>query len=130
MQRVQKELSQWKDELTAVQWTESLKSLATFTCSVVPNPPQALLKYPLGYDDSHQACRDRFSEELAGAANEYHEDRWAQAANLFRQSGADIGSLTDLTVAALSGKSKSFMDASETMAQISKLEEAAFRLLL
>ncbi len=130
MRRVQKEISQWKDELSTIQWMESLKSLATFTCSVVPNPPQALLKYPLGYIDPHQACRDRFSEELATAANEYHEDSWAQAADLFRESGKAIGNLTDLTVAALSGKKGAFTNASEIMVQVAKLEEAAFKMFV
>ena len=129
MRRVQKEISQWRDELSDPDWMESLRSLATFTCSKVPNPPQALLPYPLGYDDPHQACRDRFAAELADAAETYKMEGWLQAADLFRQSGECIGRLTDLTVSALKGNKDAFTGAAEEMRQTTNLEEAAFKLL-
>ena len=130
MHRVQNEIGHWRDELSDPAWMESLRSLATFTCSKVPNPPQALLPYPLGYEDPHQACRDRFAVELADAARTYHMDNWLQAADLFKRSGEHIGLITDLTVAALKGNKDAFAATAGEMHQVADLEEAAFRLLL
>lgn len=130
MRKLQKEISGWAEELDASAWKESMLSLVTFTCSVVPNLPQSLMPFPLGYTDPHQACRDRFAIELADAAKKYHEPVWAQAADLFRMSGEKIGSLTDLAVATLSGKKSLFDEASGLMAQIAYLEEAAFKMLV
>jgi len=129
MRKLQKEIGGWSEELDASGWKESLKSLVTFTCSVVPNLPQALLPFPLGYTDAHQACRDRFAIELADAAKEYQKPDWEQAADLFRKSGETIGKLTELAVTALSGNKCAFENASEIMGQIVELEEAAFKLL-
>ena len=129
MKKAQKEMAQWSEELEDSAWIESLKSLATFTCSVVPNLPQSLLPFPLGYSDPHQACRDRFSAELADAAIEYHEPNWAQSADLFKKSGENIGKLTELAVEALSGNKLAFKNTPQIMAKIMELEEAAFRLL-
>ena len=128
MRKAQKEISKWVDVLEPSAWEECLRSLATFTCSVVPNLPQALLPFPLGYEDPHQACRDRFAKELASAAEEYGEKNWARSAQLFRKSGEQIGRLTDLAVAALSGDQKAFQGASEVMGQIADFEEEAFKL--
>jgi len=129
LRKAQQEISGWQGELSQSQWTESLRSLATFTCSVVPNLPQALLPFSLGYDDPHQACRDRFAGELAAAAIEFGEARWSQAAECFRKSGENISRLTEMTVAALTGKND-FHGASDIMADILTMEEQAFQLLL
>ena len=129
MKKAQKEISVWVDELDIQAWEESLRSLATFTCSVVPNLPQALLPYPLGYEDPHHACRDRFAKELTSASETYHEKTWAKAANLFQESGVQIGRLTELACMALSGKPDAFRDASEIMKQIITFEEEAFKIL-
>jgi hypothetical protein len=130
MRKLQKEIAGWPNELDDAAWKESMHSLVTFTSSVVPNLPQSMLPFPLGYTDPHQACRDRFADELAGAAKEYHEPGWAQAADLFRKSGEKIGRLTDLSVAALSGKKGLFDEASGITGQIADFEEAAFKLLV
>lgn len=130
MKKAQKEISGWVDELEPYAWEESLRSLATFTCSVVPNLPQTLMPYPLGYEDPHHACRDRFAKELAAAAETYHENTWVQAAALFQKSGLQIGRLTELACMALSGKPEVFRDASEIMKQIITFEEEAFQLLV
>lgn len=129
MRKLQKEINGWSEELDASAWKESMLSLVTFTCSVVPNLPQALMPFQLNYTDPHQACRDRFAIELAEAVKEYREPVWAKAADLFRKSGEKIGSLTDLAVAALSDKKNLFEEASGLMAQIADLEEAAFKML-
>lgn len=129
MRRVQTEMGHWHDELGDPAWMESLRSLATFTCSKVPNPPQALLRYPLGYEDPHQACRDRFAMELADAARTCNMDNWIQAADLFKHSGEHIGRLTDLTVSALKGQKEAFAGAAEEMRQVAGFEETAFKLL-
>lgn len=90
MRKAQAEVPLWTKELNEPQWLESLRFLATFTCSLVPNPPQRLLPYPLGYEDPHQAIRDRFASELAGLAQEFGERRWEQAAQVFEASGKQI----------------------------------------
>lgn len=130
MRKLQKEISGWAQELDASAWKESMLSLVTFTCSVVPNLPQSLMPFPLGYSDPHQSCRDRFAIELAEAAKEYQEPGWAQAADLFRKSGEKIGRLTDLAVASLSDRKDSFEGASGLMMQIADFEQAAFKMLV
>lgn len=130
MRNLQKEINGWAEELGALAWKESMLSLVTFTCSVVPNLPQSMLPFPLGYTDPHQACRDRFADELTKAAKEYREPGWANASDLFKKSGEKIGSLTDLAVAALSGKKDILEEASGLMGQIADIEEAAFKLLV
>lgn len=135
MQRAQTDFSRWADELNETQWRESLRSLATFTCSVVPNLPQRLLPYPLGYKDAHQAIRDRFAAELEGFSGVYDRPKWARAAGLLRASGEEIGALTDMAVNALledtlSGSKAAFAGASEVMGRILSLECEAFALLL
>ena len=129
MHKAAAELPLWSAELSESQWTESLKSLATFTCSVVPNLPQGLLKYPLGYADPHQACRDRFSADLFNYAQIYHQIRWQQASGLFQASGSLIGQLTDVVVKALLKEKTAFDDVPALMKQIADTEEQAFRLL-
>ena len=129
MRKAQKEISNWVNEMDEHAWQESLRSLATFTCSVVPNLPQPLLPFNLGYKDPHQACRDRFANELESASHICREDGWNESAALFRDSGKQIGYLTDLTVSALSGKKEAFCESSDVMKQILTFEEKAFSFL-
>jgi hypothetical protein len=129
MRKAQADLPRWRSELSAAQLEESLRFLATFTCSVVPNLPQRLLPDPLGYRDPHQAVRDRFAAALAGLAEEYHEPAWAQAAQCFAESGRCIAALTDAAVDALQGDPRALDRAPDLLGQIAALEEEAFRRL-
>ncbi|HWQ46003.1 MAG TPA: BtrH N-terminal domain-containing protein [Longilinea sp.] len=89
------EFPHWDAELTPQGLHESLMHLVTFTCSMVPMPPQRLLPYPIGHVDHHQATRDRFAELLSDLARQYHIPAWEQAAVSFRESGRYIQELTD-----------------------------------
>jgi hypothetical protein len=130
MQKASRDVANWKKELTPQQYKASLEFLATFTCSVVPNPPQALLPYPLGYVDSHQAIRDRFAGELAQLAEQYTQPHWKQAAQGFLASGEKIGQLTDITVQTLLGDEQAFTQAGPLLEEIHHLEVQAFQCLL
>ncbi|MBA4385081.1 MAG: hypothetical protein C0410_10125 [Anaerolinea sp.] len=120
----------WREELSPQQFKASLEFLATFTCSVVPNPPQALLTYPLGYKDSHQAIRDRFAGELEQMAQEYDQPHWQKAAKFFLSSGEKIGILTDIAVQTLQGDEQAFSQADPLLKEIHQLEVQAFQCLL
>lgn len=120
----------WATELSEAQWVESLRFLATFTCSVVPNLPQPLLPFTLGYDDPHQACRDRLAQALAHYAQQYGQPQWQRAAQLLQTSGAMIGQLTQATVAVLMGEVGAMSGAPDLLRRIADVEEQAFRLLL
>ncbi len=130
LHKAQKEIGKWREELTHEHYMESLKSLATFTCSVVPNLPQELLPFPLGYDDPHQACRDRFAVELAEAGAEYHEPLWVEASELFRQSGTYIEKVTELTVEAINGKESAMNLMPGLLQEIARLETGAWQIFL
>lgn len=129
MRRMGADFAKWSKELTDSQLIESLRFLATFTCSVVPNPPQQLLPFPLGYSDPHQAIRDRFSTNLSELSGEYSEPHWRHSADLLKQSGVQIGKLTDAVVTAILGDRGMLQDVPELMNQIANLEEEAFSLL-
>lgn len=130
MRRMGADFANWSKELTDSQLIESLRFLATFTCSVVPNPPQRLLPYPLGYSDPHQAIRDRFSTNLFELAEEYSEPSWQQSADLLKQSGEQIRKLTDTAVSVILGDRDKLQDVPALMNQIANLEEEAFSLLI
>jgi hypothetical protein len=130
LQKIALEIPNWSHELSEKEFKTSLQSLATFTCSVVPNLPQRLLPYPLGYIDPHQACRDRFAKELLTLSDEYGKAHWKQAAEFFAESGAKIGELTDLTTQVLlQGNPDLFTQAAHLFAEISRLESQAFSTL-
>lgn len=130
MRKSAAEMLRWKDELSEAQWMESLRFLATFSCSVVPNPPQRLLGFPLGYEDPHQAFRDRFTRELAPFAAEYRQPQWQEAIGLLQESGRQIGQIIELTVDALLGKSAALQAVPGLLLSVAEIEERAFRLLL
>jgi hypothetical protein len=130
MRKAAQELPLWNAEMSAPQSVEALRFLATFTCSVVPNLPQQLLSSPLGYTDPHQACRDRFAQELIHFSRLYAQPQWEQAAHLFQSSGALIERLTQVATEALLGDKTAFDTAPNLMSQIANTEEQAFRLLL
>ncbi|HWR11868.1 MAG TPA: BtrH N-terminal domain-containing protein [Rectinemataceae bacterium] len=134
MRKAAAEFSLWKPELSEARCVESLRYLVTFSCSVVPNPPQRLLPYPLGYDDPHRGIRDRFSRELAALAGRLDRPAWGKAADLLRESGALIGALTEVATGAVLGEAGAFDvfegAAPELMIQIADIEERAFGLLL
>jgi hypothetical protein len=130
MRKAAQELSLWNAEMSEPQWTEALRFLATFTCSVVPNLPQRLLSFPLGYNDPHQACRDRFAQELLHFSRLYAQPQWERSADLFRTSGTLIEQLTQAATEALLGNKSAFDVAPDLMSRIANTEEQAFRLLL
>lgn len=130
MRKAAQELPLWNAEMSAPQWTEALRFLVTFTCSVVPNLPQQLLSFPLGYNDPHQACRDRFAQELTHFSRLYAQPHWEQAAQLLQSSGVLIEQLTQAATDALLGDQTAFDAAPGLMNQIADAEEQAFRLLL
>lgn len=144
MRKASAEFPHWRRELGEAQCIESLRYLATFSCSVVPNPPQRLLSYPLGYEDPHRGIRDRFSGELAALAGRLDRPAWDKAADLFRESGALIGTLTEVATEAILGETgavngvagvASGIDVFEgaaagLMDRIADIEERAFGLLL
>lgn len=130
IQKASHDINNWIKDLTPQQFKASLEFLATFTCSVVPNPPQALLPYPLGYEDSHQATRDRFAQELERLAEQCHQPIWNQAAKHFRASGVKVGELTEITVQTLQVHEKAFSQAGSLLEEIRQLEVQAFELLL
>lgn len=130
MRKAAPEFPLWKSELDKAQLAESLRYLATFSCSVVPNPPQRLLPYPLGYEDPHRGIRDRFAGELAALARRLDRPAWGQAAGLLQESGALVGKLTEAAVGAILGDDGAFDAAPGLMGKIADIEERAFGLLL
>lgn len=130
LEKAQKDCLSWFTDLTPGQLKNSLEFLATFTCSVVPNLPQALLPYPLGYEDAHHAVRDRFSADIKRFAETYQQTQWTQAAELLRQSGDRIGELTQTAVRILKGEHGLKDTLPDLFGQIRTLEEKAWRLLL
>ena len=130
LQKICAEIPHWAEELSEKQFKASLESLVTFTCSVVPNLPQAMLPFPLPYQDPHQACRDRFAKELSVLADEIQQPQWKQAATTFAKSGIKIADLTDLTVQTLlQGNASLFAQAAPLFNEIHRLETEAFSAL-
>ena len=129
MEKAARDIPNWPTDLSEPQFKACLESLATFTCSVVPNLPQALLPFPLGYEDAHQACRDRFAAELTEMAEHCHQPHWLDAANGFSASGVKIGELTDMAVQTLQGKRQAFKQAGALLMEIQQLETKAFHYL-
>ncbi|MBI9052128.1 MAG: DUF4872 domain-containing protein [Anaerolineaceae bacterium] len=130
MRKASRDVNNWRKDLTAEQFKASLEFLAMFTCSVVPNMPQAMLPYPLGYTDKHQAVRERFAADLLRFAEQYQQPRWTEAAQLFQQSGQHIETLTDITVQTLQGDVSAFDQAGSILEKIAELETQAFAKLL
>jgi hypothetical protein len=130
LRKAAQDLPTWRTELTPEQLKASLMFLATFSCSVVPNPPQALLPYPLDFTDSHQAVRDRFAGELLQFAEQFNQAQWAKAARIFQSSGECVGQITDLAVQAIKGNPSALNQAGPLFARIADLEEQACRTLL
>lgn len=130
MERFGKDFPRWAEELTPAGFEESLRHLATFTCSVIPMLPQSLLPFPLGTPDPHQACRDRFATLLAGFGEEYHQPGWVQAARCFKESGAGIQEITETAAGILLGKKIDPQTMTKLMEQIAAQEEEGYRHLL
>jgi len=120
----------WESELTPQCLHESLMHLVTFTCSMVPMPPQRLLPYPIGHVDHHQATRDRFAGLLSDLAGQYHIPAWEQAAVNFRESGKYIGEVTELICDHLIGGQLDIHKIKHTIDNIVNWEEKAFNILL
>ena len=125
-----RDVANWKKELTPRQFTASLEFLACFTGSKLPNLPQALLPYPLGYEDSHRGARDGFAGELVELAEQFEQPRWRQAAQEFQSGGERIGALTDIAVRTLQGDEQAFTRAGALLEEIHRLEVRAFQCLL
>lgn len=124
------EFPKWEVELTPQELHESLQHLVTFTCSMVPMPPQRLLPYPIGHTDLHQSTRDRFAELLSTLAGQHHMSAWEQAALSFRESGRYISELTDMACNYLQGQSLQTSAIRENLAKIIAHEEMGFSHLL
>jgi hypothetical protein len=129
MRKLAGDINNWPLELNKMQLEECLRSLATFTCSVVPMPPQRLLPYKINFTDSHRAVRDRFARELSGFARQYHKPRWEEAAQVLAESGEFIGQLTDVSTNMILAGSYDLKENARLMERITNLEEKAYRLL-
>jgi hypothetical protein len=130
LKRFAVEFSQWEAELTPQALQESLLHLVTFTCSMVPMPPQRLLPYPIGHVDLHQGTRDRFAQLLSNLAGQYHMPCWDQAAESFRESGKYIGALTDMICNCIQGEGVKTSAIRENLEKIVAFEEKGFSSLL
>lgn len=130
MRKLADEITRWPEELNKKQLEDVLRFVVTFTCSVVPMPPQRLLSYPVNHPDSHQAMRDRFSNELGGFAREYNKPRWEESAGLLSDSGKLIGHLTDMLIDQILTGTSNLQAASQLLQNIAEKEEKAFKLLL
>jgi hypothetical protein len=130
LRKAAQDVPAWREALNPEQLKASLMFLATFSCSVVPNLPQALLNYPLDYSDPHQAVRDRFAGELLQFAEQFNQPLWVQAGRIFQSSGECVGQLTDLAVQAIKGNPSVLEQAGPLFSQIADLEEQACRILL
>ncbi|MBN1812699.1 MAG: DUF4872 domain-containing protein [Anaerolineae bacterium] len=124
MRKLARELPRWPLELDAKQLDTSLLHLAEFT-GFPPVPPNRLT----GYDapDNHAAGRDVFAGLLRQLSKDYGEPAWAEAADVFEQSGRALAELTDTVVDYLLGKCDVLDPASELVAKIADLEEQGFR---
>jgi hypothetical protein len=130
MRKLAAEITSWPTELNKKQMDDVLRFMVTFTCSVVPMPPQRLLSYPINHPDSHQAARDRFSNELGRFAQDFKKTKWEDAARLLAESGLLIGDLTNsLTDQILTGTSD-LPTVSHFLHRIAEKEEKAFQLVL
>ena len=130
MRKLAGEITDWPAELNASQLKACLQHLVTFTCSVVPMPPQRLLPYPANHTDSHQAVRDRFSNELAGFASQFNHPEWEEAAGLLQKSGELIGRLTDSVTDQLLSGTSNLQEAADLLQSIASTEEKAYTLLI
>jgi len=129
MRKLAAEMASWPRELTPVQLERCLRDTVTFTCSVVPMPPQRLLPFPMNHVDSHQAVRDRFSGELAGLSREFNKPAWEQAALSLAASGRLIGQFTDLLVDQILTKRYDLNEPANLIARIADVEEKAWTFL-
>ncbi len=129
MRRLAADITNWEGELSPEQLKRCLSDLATFTCSVVPMPPQRLLPFPMNHVDPHQAVRDRFSSALVEFGAQFNEPTWVEVAGYLAKSGRLIGQLTDLIVDQLLASAFDLKPAAELITRIAENEEKAYSLL-
>jgi hypothetical protein len=126
MRKLAADMTSWPRELTKKQVEDCLKAFVTFTCSVVPMPPQRLLPYKIKNPDSHQAVRDRFSHELKGFADQFDHPEWKESARILAESGRLIGMLTDVLIDQILVKTSDLEESARLVSQIADLEEKAW----
>jgi len=129
MQKLAGDITNWPLELNRKQVEDCLQAMAMFTCSVVPMPPQRLLLYKINIIDKHQGSRDRFSSELGGFAEQFHQPQWKEAASLLAESGKLIGQLTDVVIDQILSNTSDLQEAASLIKNIAVLEEKAYRIL-
>lgn len=127
MRKFAADLTNWPRELTEKQVQDCLTSLVTFTCSVVPMPPQRLLPYKIKNADPHQAVRDRFSRELDAVSEQFNHPEWSEPARRLAESGQLIGQLTDGLIDQILANTSNLQEAARLVWQIADLEEKAWR---
>jgi hypothetical protein len=129
MRRLAADITNWEKDLSPEQMKRCLSDLVTFTCSVVPMPPQRLLPFTMNHVDSHQAVRDRFSSALIDFGVQFNEPTWSEAAGYLAESGRLISQLTDLFVDQLLESSFDLRPASQLITRIAEKEENAYTML-
>jgi hypothetical protein len=126
MRKLARELRGWPDELDAAHLDASLRWLAEYTGT----PPQAPNRLT-GYDapDKHDGGREGFADLLSRLAGEYATPAWAEAADLFRESGQGLEALTDAVVDVILGERGSLQPAADWVTKVADLEEQAYGLV-
>jgi hypothetical protein len=126
MRKLARELPGWPDELDEVHLDASLRWLAEYTGT----PPQAPNRLTgLDAPDKHDGGREGFGRLLDRLAEDYGEAAWAEAADLFRQSGQGLAALTDAVVDVILGERDSLQPAADWVSRVADLEEQAYGLV-
>jgi hypothetical protein len=127
MRKLARELPAWPKKLTTAQVDASLRHLVEYT-GVPPLLPNRLTGYHDSPDD-HTAGRVGFANLLHRLAADYNRPAWAEAANLFTQSGQLLQKMTDVVVDFLLEQQSSLEPAAELVTRAADVEEQAYTVL-
>jgi hypothetical protein len=127
IRKLARELPAWPDQLAPEALRTSLYTLAEYT-GHPPTLPNRLTGYT-DAPDRHDAGRGGLADVLIQLAQSYQRPAWAEAANLFRQSGQVVRDFTDAIVDHLLGEDRTLAQAATLVDEIADLEAQAYQLV-
>ena len=129
MRKLSKEILNWKDELTALEYETALRNIVMFT-GTVPNLPNRLLMIEEKDEIEHQADRREYAALLMQLGEKYGFQEWKVAGEFFKKSGIIIQEMTDLIVEYLLKECKELTHLPHMINQIADIEEKAYQNIL
>ncbi|NFE79075.1 DUF4872 domain-containing protein [Clostridium sporogenes] len=129
MRKLSKEIINWKEELTSLEYETALRNIVMCT-GTVPILPNRLLMIEEKDEIEHQAARREYGALLIELAEKYGFQEWKEAGNLFSKSGIIIQEMTDLIVKYLLKESKELNGLPNMINQIADFEEKAYQNIL